>query len=47
MSGQHNSVGFNVVHGLLAVISIGFGLAVGKIGWDNRERMRERVSSRR
>jgi hypothetical protein len=34
MSGQHNSVGFNVVHGILAVISITFGVAVGKIGWD-------------
>ena len=36
MSGQDNSVGFKVVHGILAAISIGFGLAIGKIGWDSR-----------
>jgi len=36
MSGQHNSVGFKVVHGILAAVSIAFGLAVGKIGWDAR-----------
>jgi hypothetical protein len=39
MSGQDNSIGFNVVHGILAVISIGFGAAVGKIGWDARRRL--------
>lgn len=38
MSGQHNSFGFNLVHGILAAVSIGFGLAVGKIGWDARRR---------
>jgi hypothetical protein len=38
MSGQDDSVGFKVVHGILAVISIGFGLAIGKIGWDARRR---------
>ncbi|HVW35580.1 MAG TPA: hypothetical protein VHL53_23815 [Acidimicrobiia bacterium] len=38
MSGQDNSLGFNVVHGILAVISIGFGVAVGKIGWDAHRR---------
>ena len=38
MAGQSNSVGFKVVHGLLAAVSIGFGLAVGKIGWDARRR---------
>jgi hypothetical protein len=32
MSGQNTSVGFKVVHYLLAVISIGFGVAVGLIG---------------
>ena len=37
MSGQDNSVGFKVVHGILAVISIGFGVAIGKIGWDARK----------
>ena len=36
MSGQHNSFGFNLVHGILAAVSIAFGLAVGKIGWDAR-----------
>lgn len=36
MSGQDDSVGFKVVHGILAVVSIGFGLAIGKIGWDAR-----------
>jgi hypothetical protein len=37
MSGQDDSVGFKVVHGILAVVSIGFGLAVGKIGWEARK----------
>ena len=32
MAGQDESAGFKVVHGVLAVISIGFGLAVGWIG---------------
>jgi hypothetical protein len=36
MSGQDDSVAFKVVHGILALVSIGFGLAVGKIGWDAR-----------
>jgi hypothetical protein len=36
MSGQHNSFGFNLVHGVLAAVSIAFGLAVGKIGWSAR-----------
>ena len=36
LSGQHNSFGFNLVHGILAAVSIAFGLAVGKIGWDAR-----------
>jgi len=38
MSGQHHSFGFNLVHGILAAVSIVFGLAVGKIGWDARRR---------
>ena len=33
---QTTSVGFKVVHGVLAVISIGFGLAVGRMGWRAR-----------
>jgi cytochrome bd-type quinol oxidase subunit 1 len=28
-----HSVGFKVVHAVLAVVSIGFGIAVGVIGW--------------
>jgi hypothetical protein len=32
MAGQDESAGFKVVHGVLAVISIAFGLAVGWIG---------------
>jgi len=36
MSGQDNSAGFKIVHGILAAVSIAFGLAVGKIGWDAR-----------
>ena len=55
MSGQHNSFGFNLVHGILAAVSIAFGLAVGKIGWDARrgprvepkEEERDRVRSAR
>jgi hypothetical protein len=36
-SRQHNtSVGFKVVHGVLALISIGFGLAIGRLGWRAR-----------
>jgi hypothetical protein len=33
MTGQDESAGFKVVHGLLALVSIAFGLAVGRIGW--------------
>ena len=36
-SRQHDtSVGFKVVHGVLALISIAFGLAVGRLGWRAR-----------
>jgi hypothetical protein len=36
-SRQHDtSVGFKVVHGILALISIAFGLAVGRMGWRAR-----------
>jgi len=38
MSGQDNSTGFKVVHGILALVSIGFALAIGKIGWEGRQR---------
>ena len=49
MSGQHNSVGFKVVHGILASVSIAFGLAVGKIGWEARrgDRVTEETSAPR
>jgi hypothetical protein len=36
MSGQDESTGFKVVHGVLALVSIGFALAIGKIGWGAR-----------
>jgi hypothetical protein len=38
MSGQDESTGFKVVHGILALVSITFALAIGKIGWDGRKR---------
>ena len=40
MSRQDNSTGFKVVHGILAAVSIGFGLAIGKMGWDARRALR-------
>ena len=33
MADEDRSAGFYVVHGALAVISIGFGVAVGIVGW--------------
>ena len=36
MAGQDESAGFKVVHGILALVSIGFAVAIGKIGWDAR-----------
>jgi len=33
MAGQDESFGFKAVHAVLAVVSIGFGVAVGVIGW--------------
>jgi hypothetical protein len=33
---QTTSVGFKVVHGVLALISVGLGLAVGRMGWQAR-----------
>jgi hypothetical protein len=33
---QHTSVGFKVVHGVLALISMAFGVAVGIVGWRAR-----------
>ena len=36
MAGQDESAGFKVVHGILALVSIGFAVAIGKIGWESR-----------
>jgi hypothetical protein len=36
MAGQDESTGFKVVHAVLAVVSLAFGVAVGRIGWQNR-----------
>ena len=33
MAGQDESTGFKVVHGLLALVSIGFAVAIARIGW--------------
>jgi hypothetical protein len=33
MAGQDESTGFKVVHGMLAAISIAFGLGAGLVGW--------------
>jgi hypothetical protein len=33
---QDTSVGFKVVHGVLALISMAFGIAVGIVGWRAR-----------
>jgi hypothetical protein len=33
IAGQDQSIGFKVVHTILAIGSIGFGLAAGFIGW--------------
>jgi hypothetical protein len=41
MAGQDNSTGFKVVHGILALVSIGFALAIGKIGWEWRRAARQ------
>ncbi len=42
MSGQDESAGFKVVHLMLALVSIGFALAIAKIGWDARGGLRRR-----
>jgi hypothetical protein len=36
ISGQDQSTGFKIVHGVLAAVSIGFGLAIGRMGWRAR-----------
>ena len=40
MAGQDESAGFKAVHGVLALVSIGFALAIGKIGWESRRSAR-------
>jgi hypothetical protein len=47
MAGQDESAGFKVVHGILALVSIGFALAIGKIGWDARRRVTSAGDSRK
>ena len=36
ISGQDQSAGFKIVLGVLAAISIAFGLAIGRLGWRAR-----------
>jgi hypothetical protein len=44
MAGEHHSAGFVIVHVTLALISIAFGLAAGRIGWQRlRPRPREEI----
>ena len=46
MAGQDESTGFKVVHAVLAFVSIGFALAIGKIGLQAyRSTKREAVKS--
>lgn len=40
LSGGDESTGFKVVHAVLAVVSLGFGAAVGWIGWRALRSMR-------
>jgi hypothetical protein len=42
MAGQDQSAGFKVVHTVLALISIAFGLAAGRLGWRRLKQERER-----
>jgi hypothetical protein len=46
MAGQDESAGFKAVHTVLALVSIGFALAIGKIGWDARKTRTEARSAR-
>lgn len=47
MAGQDESTGFKVVHGVLALVSLGFGAAVGVIGWRAWRAGRSRPAPRR
>ena len=40
ISGQDQSAGFKIVHGVLAAVSIAFGLAIGRMGWRARRAAR-------
>ena len=40
MAGQDESTGFKVVHGLLALVSIGFALVIARIGWRSQRSSR-------
>jgi hypothetical protein len=41
MAGQDESAGFKVVHGVLALVSIGFAVAIAKIGLSARAAQQE------
>jgi hypothetical protein len=45
ISGQDDSAGFKIVHGVLAAISIAFGLAIGRLGWRARRSSSTAASS--
>ena len=45
MAGQDESTGFKIVHGILAFVSIGFALAIGKIGLSARRASRPRPAA--
>ncbi len=42
---QDTSVGFKVVHGVLALISLAFGLAIARLGWRARRSLRSERSA--
>jgi hypothetical protein len=45
MAGQDESTGFKVVHGILALVSIAFALALARIGWRHLRSSRSRGES--
>ena len=46
ISGQDESAGFKIVHGVLAAVSIAFGLAIGRMGWRARRSDRSLTNTR-
>ncbi len=40
-----HDVGFKAVHGLLAVVSVAFGVALGVVGWRMRRELRAPAGS--